>query len=183
MKIGILTFHRAHNYGAVLQCYALQEILKGMGHDVEVIDYRQQWIEDFYDLFGWNMIRRNSGSPSQLFRHLKGNLKKWLLAPAKARNFQKRELKYSSAIRSSWGWLSFLYLRQVRPGTSAIATRICLDLMLTSISRFCVMMSRAVILCFVISLDFLLLCVYGYLRSFTISQVVRQSMRMLCHAM
>ena len=30
MKIGILTFHRAHNYGAVLQCYALQEILKGM---------------------------------------------------------------------------------------------------------------------------------------------------------
>ena len=87
MKIGILTFHRAHNYGAVLQCYALQEILKGMGHDVEVIDYHQQWIEDFYDLFGWNMIRRNSGSPSQLFRHLKGNLKKWLLAPAKARNF------------------------------------------------------------------------------------------------
>ena len=42
MKIGILTFHRAHNYGAVLQCYALQEVLKGMGHEVEVIDYRQK---------------------------------------------------------------------------------------------------------------------------------------------
>lgn len=40
MKIGILTFHCAHNYGAVLQCYALQETLKSMGHDVEVIDYR-----------------------------------------------------------------------------------------------------------------------------------------------
>ena len=37
MKIGILTFHRAHNYGAVLQCYALQDVLKGTGHDVEVI--------------------------------------------------------------------------------------------------------------------------------------------------
>ena len=24
-KIGILTFHRAYNYGAVLQCYALQQ--------------------------------------------------------------------------------------------------------------------------------------------------------------
>lgn len=40
MKIGILTFHSAPNYGAMLQCYALQEVLKTMGHDVEVIDYR-----------------------------------------------------------------------------------------------------------------------------------------------
>lgn len=88
MKIGILTFHRAHNYGAVLQCYALQEILKGKGHDVEVIDYLQPWIEDFYNLFGWNMIKRNSSSPVQLFKHLKGNLKKYLLAPDKARNFR-----------------------------------------------------------------------------------------------
>ena len=51
MKIGILTFHRAHNYGAVLQCYALQEVLKGMGHDVEVIDYRQKWTEEVYKPF------------------------------------------------------------------------------------------------------------------------------------
>ena len=49
MKIGILTFHRAHNYGAVLQCYALQEVLKGMGHDVEVIDYRQSAIDRAYN--------------------------------------------------------------------------------------------------------------------------------------
>ena len=48
MKIGILTFHRAHNYGAVLQCYALQEVLKGMGHEVEVIDYRQPAIDIAY---------------------------------------------------------------------------------------------------------------------------------------
>jgi hypothetical protein len=39
MKIGILTFHRAHNYGAVLQAYALQEELKFQGHTVEIIDY------------------------------------------------------------------------------------------------------------------------------------------------
>ncbi len=44
MKIGILTFHCAHNYGAVLQCYALQETLKQMGHDVEVIDYRPEYL-------------------------------------------------------------------------------------------------------------------------------------------
>lgn len=45
MKIGILTFHRAINYGAVLQCYALSETLKKMGHDVYVIDYRQPRVE------------------------------------------------------------------------------------------------------------------------------------------
>lgn len=88
MKIGILTFHRAHNYGAVLQCYALQETLKRMGHDVQVIDYLQPWIEDFYDLFGWNMLKRNSRSASMLFRYLKGSLKKWIFAPEKARNFR-----------------------------------------------------------------------------------------------
>ena len=41
MKIGILTFHLAHNYGAVLQCYALQEVLGRMGHQVSIINYQQ----------------------------------------------------------------------------------------------------------------------------------------------
>lgn len=47
MKIGILTFHRAINYGAVLQCYALYETLRRKGHDVEVIDYRPIYIEKY----------------------------------------------------------------------------------------------------------------------------------------
>jgi len=28
MKIGIITIHAAHNYGAMLQAYALQEAIK-----------------------------------------------------------------------------------------------------------------------------------------------------------
>ena len=51
MKIGILTFHCAHNYGAVLQCYALQEYLKHLGHDVYVINYRPSYLK--YGLFIW----------------------------------------------------------------------------------------------------------------------------------
>ena len=39
MRIGILTFHRGNNYGGILQCYALQQVLKKLGHTVEVIDY------------------------------------------------------------------------------------------------------------------------------------------------
>lgn len=50
MKVGIITYHRAHNYGAVLQCYALQEVLKRMGHDTQIIDYRQPFIEKLYNL-------------------------------------------------------------------------------------------------------------------------------------
>ena len=51
MKIGILTFHRAINYGAVLQCYALYTTLQNMGHDVEIIDYRPETIERYRNIF------------------------------------------------------------------------------------------------------------------------------------
>jgi exopolysaccharide biosynthesis predicted pyruvyltransferase EpsI len=40
MKIGIITFHWATNYGAILQAYALQTYLKKSGHDVFIINYR-----------------------------------------------------------------------------------------------------------------------------------------------
>lgn len=38
-KIGILTFHRAVNYGAQLQAYALQRTVSELGADCELIDY------------------------------------------------------------------------------------------------------------------------------------------------
>lgn len=56
MKIGIITVHRAYNYGSVLQCYALQEYLKSLGHDTWVIDYRQKWTEAVYRVFSWYYI-------------------------------------------------------------------------------------------------------------------------------
>ena len=51
MKIGILTFHCAHNYGAVLQCYATQEFLRSKGYEVEVINYRPEYLLKPYRLF------------------------------------------------------------------------------------------------------------------------------------
>lgn len=56
MKIGILTFHCAHNYGAVLQCYALQETLKSMGHDVHIINYRPNYLESRHPSIGYRSI-------------------------------------------------------------------------------------------------------------------------------
>lgn len=88
MKVGILTFHRAQNYGAVLQCYALQETLRGLGHDVSVIDYRQPWIEEFYKVLSPSMLRRNSGSLSGLSAFLRNRLKKFMVSPLKASHFR-----------------------------------------------------------------------------------------------
>lgn len=51
MKAGIVTFNSAHNYGAVLQVYAMQEYLKSLGLDVDVINYRPKEIDNVYKLY------------------------------------------------------------------------------------------------------------------------------------
>ena len=47
-KVGIMTFHRALNYGAVLQAYALCKHINQMGIDCEIIDYYCPKIESDY---------------------------------------------------------------------------------------------------------------------------------------
>ena len=47
-KIGILTFHRALNYGAVLQTFALEKKINEIGKEqvcAEIVDYRNAYIE------------------------------------------------------------------------------------------------------------------------------------------
>lgn len=66
MKIGILTYHFARNYGAILQCYALQESLKEMGHDVCVIDYRPEPVARGYAVF--DPHRFWGRTPARFFR-------------------------------------------------------------------------------------------------------------------
>ena len=49
MKIGILTYHRSHNYGALLQAYALKHFLMKQGYnDVEFVDYFPDYHRDMY---------------------------------------------------------------------------------------------------------------------------------------
>ena len=51
-KIGIITFHRAYNYGASLQCYALQTIIANyFKSDVEIIDYIDENVMSGYRFF------------------------------------------------------------------------------------------------------------------------------------
>lgn len=50
-KIGIVTFHTALNYGAVLQTYALQKFLNNLEIENEVIDYDCPFIRKCYSPF------------------------------------------------------------------------------------------------------------------------------------
>lgn len=43
MKIGILTQPLHNNYGGLLQNFALQQVLKGMGHEVETVDWKAEY--------------------------------------------------------------------------------------------------------------------------------------------
>lgn len=71
MKIGIVTFQRADNYGALLQCYALWKVLQGYCPDTEVIDYRNPIIEKVYTQY--KKLHR------PLYRYLKTNAKAFLM--------------------------------------------------------------------------------------------------------
>ena len=46
MKVGIITFQRVNNYGAVLQSYALQQIICRLGVECETIDYQRGNLKD-----------------------------------------------------------------------------------------------------------------------------------------
>lgn len=48
LKIGILTFHASHNYGSMLQAFALQNYLESIGHKVEIINLRNEKSSELY---------------------------------------------------------------------------------------------------------------------------------------
>ena len=56
-KVGIITYHFARNYGAVLQCYALQKYLLNKGYNVEIINYvnKTQYNNNDYYKHGVNI--------------------------------------------------------------------------------------------------------------------------------
>lgn len=64
MKIALITFHAPYNYGSCLQAYALQEKIKDLGHDVDIINYRFDGQKKAYRLI------RNNGNAADLIKDL-----------------------------------------------------------------------------------------------------------------
>lgn len=68
MKIGTITYHRARNYGSVLQTYALSKYLRYQGHDVETIDFFTNDQSNMYKKY--EQIKLNKSGIMSIARNL-----------------------------------------------------------------------------------------------------------------
>lgn len=80
MKIGILTYHRSLNYGAVLQAVALRHVLSNkLGCCTTFVNYWPQYHADMYKVESWGEIIRHP----RTIKRLIGN-RRWKKMRAKA---------------------------------------------------------------------------------------------------
>lgn len=104
MKIFIITFHWATNYGAVLQTYATQEFLEKLGHEVLVIDYvPKNYRVKFFNCF---ITRKLSNIRLNIIEYRKEKLLK---------RFRKKYLKLTKRYNSvkelkteNWGAYTYI---------------------------------------------------------------------------
>lgn len=54
MKIKTITCHDVYNSGASLQAFALQHYLESRGHDVQIIDYKPNYLSNHFNLWAIN---------------------------------------------------------------------------------------------------------------------------------
>ncbi|WP_294157302.1 polysaccharide pyruvyl transferase family protein [uncultured Clostridium sp.] len=83
MKIGIITYHSAYNFGSVLQAAATQYAVNKLGYETEILNYRMESQYDFYKL------SRKKG--------IKSIIKK-LLYGKKIKELEERELRFEKFI-------------------------------------------------------------------------------------
>lgn len=77
MKTGILTFHASHNYGSMLQAFALQTTIQNMGHECEIINLRTD-------------VQKGLIPPEIIWKHLRATLSKVLKHPKRTFQLQKK---------------------------------------------------------------------------------------------
>ena len=88
MKVGIITFHASHNYGSMLQAYALQKTILSLGHDCEIINFRTQ-------------KQRQGYLPFYCGRRLRGKIKA-LLYPRLAWERRNKYRMFESFIKDNY---------------------------------------------------------------------------------
>lgn len=88
MRIGICTFHKAYNYGAIIQTYCLQQYLIGLGHEAFVVDYNPEYFNKYKPTFR-NIVKSSS---------IVGSLIKFLSYPVIYHKINRR----NSIIGSFW---------------------------------------------------------------------------------
>ena len=83
--VGIITTFRQPNYGSVLQAFALQYVIKKMGYEVKVIDYK--YPNKFHWAAGLKHGRRNITLRNRL-----GDIKRFLQLVLHLRKPSKMEM-------------------------------------------------------------------------------------------
>jgi hypothetical protein len=68
LNTALITFHRAVNYGAVLQAYALQTAIKQCGTTADIIDYRCPYITSVYRPYD---VSLQSSLPDKIKKYIK----------------------------------------------------------------------------------------------------------------
>lgn len=86
MKVGILTFHASHNYGSMLQAYALQKVLANLGVENEIINFRSD-------------IQKSLIPPHISFRHPRSSIVKFLKEPGKTVRLMCKFSRFEKFIR------------------------------------------------------------------------------------
>ncbi len=95
MKIGILTYHRSRNYGALLQAKALQEFVSSLGHEVYLIDYWPDYHDQMYKPFSWHLFRQFSIKDKFVY------IRKFLFTGYRTYKRQKKTEKYVNRFLST----------------------------------------------------------------------------------
>lgn len=92
MKIKIITCHDVYNLGASLQAYALQTFLLHDGYDVEIINYKPDYLSRHFDL--WMISNSKFDKPILKQLYLLAKLPPRLLALRRKSVFDKFTSKY-----------------------------------------------------------------------------------------
>lgn len=87
MKTGILTFHASHNYGSMLQAYALQTTIKKMGHECEIINLRTD-------------VQKGLIPPEIIWKYPRATLSKVLKHPKRTFQLQKKYNRFEKFLNN-----------------------------------------------------------------------------------
>lgn len=101
MKIGTITFHGAHNYGSMLQAYALQKAIASKGADCEIINFRTEAQKRIYRVFSG---RKRLGPILKDLSHIPF----YFLLKKKHRLFEKFLTKYLLTSKNEYATLDEL---------------------------------------------------------------------------
>ena len=92
MRIKTITCHDVYNHGASLQAYALQRYLSELGHDVEIIDYKPDYLSGHYKL--WSVSNPVFDKPIIKQLYLLAKLPGRLVALRRKKKFDEFTKKY-----------------------------------------------------------------------------------------